>query len=198
MANRRIPPHIKIAAKKWNLEGSALDEEEIVLQVESVFDVDGNPKTDLNAPGYQLSEKTVQRWMKGNPKTGELPWIDWKKIDDLPLTSNEDDNHDISRIKDAVLHFAIMAAEESVLRHWSQSASKTAKTRKEIVRKVLLDVQMRTRPKGRVLAYLAKTYLPDYLRRFGNDSEIRWGLVTPSRQDESTVDEIIKEVEKGS
>ena len=59
MANRKIPPHIKIAAKKWNIEGTALDEEEIVLQVESVYGVDGNPKTDPNAPGYQIAEKTV-------------------------------------------------------------------------------------------------------------------------------------------
>ena len=196
MANRRIPPHIKIAAKKWNLEGSALDEEEIVLQVESVFDVDGNPKTDPNAPGYQIAERTVQRWMKGNPKTGELPWIDWKKIDDLPLTALPDDNHEISGIKDAVLHFAIMVAEDRVPNYYSQSGVKTAKGRKEIIRKVLLDVQARTRPKGRVLAYLAKTYLPDYIRRFDKDSDLRWAAVTPSLEDEHTIDEIMKEVDK--
>ena len=197
MANRKIPPHIKIAARKWNLDGTALDEEEIVLQVEERFDVDGNPKTDPNALGFQLAEKTVTRWMKGNPKKGELSWIDWKKINDLPLTSNEDDNHDISGIKDAVLHFAILVAEERVPNYYSQSGVKTAKGRKEIIRKVLLDVQARTRPKGRVLAYLAKTYLPDYIRRFDKDSDLRWAAVTPSLQDERTVDEILEEVGEG-
>ena len=196
MANRRIPPHIKIDAKKWNLDGTVLDENETVLKVEEKYDVDGNLKTDLDAPGYQLSEKTVTRWMKGNPKTGELPWTDWKKIDDLPLTALPDDNHEVSGIKDAVLHFAIMVAEPQVARYSSPSAAKTVKGRKEIIRKVLLDVQLRTRPKGRVLAYLAKTYLPDYIRRFGKDSDLRWAAVTPSLEDEHTVDEIMKEVDK--
>ena len=194
---RIIPPHISAAAKKWNLEGSALDEGQIVDQVESVFGLDGNPKTDPNAPGYSISEKQVGRWMKGNPKTGELPWINWKKIDDLPLTALPDDNHEVSGIKDAVLHFAIMVAEQQVGRYYSQTAAKTVKGRKEIIRKVLLDVQMRTRPKGRVLAYLAKTYLPDYIRRFDQDSALRWAAVTPSLQDETTVDEIMKEVGNG-
>ena len=166
MANRSIPPHIKIAAKLWNIDGTALDEGEICLLVEERFDVDGNPKTDPNAPGYQLAEKTVKRWMQGNPKKDELPWINWKKIDDLPLTSNKDDNHNLSGINDAVLHFSILAAEESVPQHYSQSGAKSYKGRKDIIRKVLLDVQARTRPKGRVLAYLAFTYLPDYIKRF--------------------------------
>ena len=194
MANRRIPPHIKIDAKKWNLDGTVLDENETVLKVEEKYDVDGNLKTDPDAPGYQLSEKTVKRWMKGNAKGGGLPWINWKKIDDLPLTALPDDNHEISGIKDAVLHFAIMVAEQQVGRYYSQSAAKTVIGRKEIIRKVLLDVQVRTRPKGRVLAYLAKTYLPDYIRRFGKDSDLGWAAVTPSLQDETTVDEIMKEV----
>ena len=194
MANRRIPPHIKIDAKKWNLDGTVLDENETVLKVEEKYDVDGNLKTDPDAPGYQLSEKTVKRWMQGNPKKDELPWINWKKIDDLPLTSNEDDNHKLSGIDDAVLHFSILVAEERVPHYYSQSAAKTVKGRKEIIRKVLIDVQARTRPKGRVLAHLARTHLPDYIRKFHNDPEVRWAAVTPSLQDVNTVDAILEEV----
>lgn len=194
MANRKIPPHIKIACKKWNIDGTALDESAICLLVDETFDVDGNPKTDPNAFGYQLSEKTVTRWMRGNPNKDEEPWINWKAVDDLPLTANEDDNHDVSHIKDAVLHFSILEAERLVNRFYSHRLAKDAKGRKEIIRKVLLEVQMRTRPKGRVLAYLAKTYLPDYIRRFDRDSDLRWAAVTPSLEDENTVDEILKEV----
>ena len=135
MANRKTPPHIKTDAKKWNLDGTALDEGEICLLVEEKYDVDGNPKSAPNAPGYQLSAKTVTRWMKGNAKTGELPWITWKQIDDLPLTANADDNHDISGIKDAVLHFAILVAEERVPQHYSQSGAKSYQGRKDIIRK---------------------------------------------------------------
>ena len=119
----------------------------------------------------------------------------WKKIDDLPLTSNKDDNHNLSGINDAVLHFAILVAEERVPFYYSQSAAhEGVKGRREIIRKVLLDVQARTRPTGRVLAYLAFTYLPDYIKRFHKDSDLRWAAVTPSLQDEHTVDEIMKEV----
>jgi hypothetical protein len=192
---KKKPPHIKAAAKKLNQEGSG--PEQIVDQLEILFDVVGNPKTDPDAPGFSVSEKQVDRWIKGNAKAGELPWIDWKKMDDLPITALPADNLDVSGIKDAVLHFAIIAAEESVRRYWSQSVSATVKGRKQIIRNVLLDVQLRIRPRGRVLAYLAKTYLPDYIRRFGSDSEIRWGTINPSWQDQATVDEIIEEVDSG-
>ena len=115
-------------------EGLPVDK--VVDEIEVMFDVDGNPKTDPNVPGYSLSERTIRRWLN---EEGWTP-VD---VSSYPMGAWPHPDADISKIKDAVTHFSINAAMDSVgVRDYDD------RDIDDTIADVLEDVILRVRPRN--------------------------------------------------
>jgi hypothetical protein len=177
---KKHPPHINqaVLALAWR---DGLPKDAIVDEIDRLFDADGNPTNDPDGPGYQISERTVQRWIN---KAG-LPQVD---VSNFPAGAIPHPDADISKIKDAILRIAINAAEDSV-----EVRDDPRLPIREVVRLVLADVILSARPRSQgVMNFLAERYLPAYIRAFRKSPWKNRVLLLPEEQ--AMIDEALKEV----
>jgi hypothetical protein len=151
---RKIPPHIKQAARTL-FEGHGLQPDGVVVEIEQRFGKDGKLRADPNVPGYEVSERTIQRWIISDG------WAD-VDVSNFPLGVIPSRDTMVSNIKDAVLHYSITVAQEMVpVRDYP------GRNIRDTVRDVLEDVVLRARPRSRgVIKFLAERYLPTYIRTY--------------------------------
>ena len=177
---KKHPPHINRAVLAL-ASGQGLRKEAIVDEIDRLFDANGNPTDDPAGPGYQISERTVQRWLYEKGVTQ----VD---VSNFPAGAIPHPDADISKIKDAILRIAITAAEDSV-----EVRNDPRLPMREIVKKVLADVTVSARPRSQaVMNFLAERYLPAYIRAFRKSPWKDRVLLLPEEQ--AMIDEALKEV----
>ena len=176
---KKIPPHIKKSARAL-FEQEGLQRDMVVVDIERRFDKEGKPKTDLNIPGYELSERTVQRWIVDEG---------WTQVDvsNFPLGAIPNPDAMVSGIKDAVLHYSINVAEDSV-----SVRDYPGRPIRDTVKEVLEDVVLQARPRRQgVIKFLAERYLPRYIRAYRKSP---WGRVLLVPEEQAMIDEVMEEV----
>ena len=174
------PDHIKQAVLSL-AKRDGLSKGSIMVQIDILFDADGNPTDNPSGPGYQITERTIQRWLNEAGVT---------KVDvsNFPAGAFPHPDADISKIRDAMTRIAINAAEDSV-----EVRDDPRLSIREVVRLVLTDVAVTARPRSQeIMTYLAERYLPSYIRAFRKSPWKNRVLLLP--EDEAMIDEAMKEM----
>jgi hypothetical protein len=176
------PGHIKQAVLSL-AKRDGLTKGPIMVEIEVLFDADGNPRPEPIGPGYQITERTIQRWLNEAGVT---------KVDvsNFPAGAFPHPDADISKIRDAMTRIAINAAEDSV-----EVRDDPRLPIREVVGLVLADVAVTARPRSQeIMTYLAERYLPPYIRAFRKSPWKNRVLLLP--EDEAMIGEALNKADE--